>query len=109
MGSRLALSVLLALLTYHAAQSTDSTLSYRDDEHFLSWCAKFCGSEEDEYRARIYPTWRENADYVQKHNALGLSYSLSLNGFAHLVSLLQQPLQFYYYCARLEKLVPQSR
>ena len=91
MDSRLALSVLLVLFTYHAAQGTDSSLSYRDDEHFLSWCSEFCESEEDGYRARIYPTWRENADYVQKHNALGLSYSLSLNRFAHLVSLLQQP------------------
>ena len=67
-----------------------SSLDYTQDESFKRWCAEFCESENEEYLAHIYPTWRKNADYTEKQNRLGLPYSLSLNRFAHLVSY-QEP------------------
>ena len=63
-----------------------SQLDYTQDESFKRWCAEFCVSESEEYLTRIYPTWRQNADFVEKQNSLGLTYSASLNRFAHLVS-----------------------
>lgn len=82
----LTFSALFASCICHVAQGEESQLNYADDALFLSWCADFCESESDEYLARIYPTWKENAEYVEKQNSLGLPYSLSLNKFAHLVS-----------------------
>ena len=66
----------------------DSTvrLNYNQDETFLQWCAEFCESQTEEYLTRIYPVWKKNADYIEEQNSLGLSYTLSLNKFAHLVS-----------------------
>jgi len=83
------LFALLALFAFYIsrpAQAASTNLSYREDEEFLRWCTEFYDSEDDNDLARIYPTWRENADYVQRQNSLGLSYTLSLNKFAHLVS-----------------------
>ena len=81
-----ALLALFALCISRPAQAAAASLSYGEDEEFLRWCADFYDSEDDNDLARIYPTWRENADYVQRQNSLGLSYTLSLNKFAHLVS-----------------------
>ena len=80
------LLVLFALYISPPAQAAGAGVNYREDEDFLRWCAEFYDSEDDNDLARIYPTWRENADYVQRQNSLGLSYTLSLNKFAHLVS-----------------------
>jgi hypothetical protein len=75
-------------------QGDDSRLNYRQDESFLSWCAEFCELESDEYLSRIYPTWKQNADYVAEQNSLGLPYSLTLNKFAHLVKITLLVLHF---------------
>lgn len=77
---------LLALCICSVAYGKEFQLNYHQDEAFLSWCAEFLDSESDDYLSKIYPAWKENAEYVQKHNSLGLPYSLSLNKFAHLVS-----------------------
>ena len=61
------------------------TQSYSEDAAFLQWSAQyFHGSSED--LARVYPTWKKNAEFVEQQNSLGLSYRVSLNKFAHLVS-----------------------
>lgn len=91
---------LFALCICTVAYGKDFQLNYRQDEAFLTWCAEFLGAESDDYLSKIYPTWKENAEYVQKHNSLGLPYSLSLNKFAHLVSNFQPSncLRRLYYC-----------
>jgi hypothetical protein len=66
------------------SETEASQLDYTHDELFKRWCAELCESESEEYLARIYPTWRENAEFVEKQNRLGLPYSVSLNRFAHL-------------------------
>ena len=68
------------------SETEASQLDYTQNESFKRWCAEFCELESEEYLARIYPTWRENAEFVQKRNRLGLPYSVSLNRFAQLVS-----------------------
>ena len=60
-------------------------LDYLQDDEFQAWVSQYYGGSEN--LAEIYPTWRRNADFVKHHNMLGLSYTLSVNKFAHLVSL----------------------
>ena len=55
------------------------------DGEFLEWVSQYHGDGDN--LAQIYPTWRRNADFVKHQNTLGLSYTLSVNKFAHLVSV----------------------
>ena len=59
--------------------------NFQKDTQFLEWCSQYYRGKSDEYLAKIYPTWKENADFVEHHNSLGLSYTLSMNQFGHLV------------------------
>lgn len=61
---------------------------FKHDSQFLEWCSQYFKGQTDEQLAEIYPTWRENADFVQHHNSLRLSYTLSMNHFGHLVIIL---------------------
>lgn len=71
-------SLLLAVIcSIEAAQS-----DYLKDEEFQQWVFQYYTGDNLE---EIYPTWRRNADFVKYQNSLGLSYSLGLNKFAHLV------------------------
>ena len=60
-------------------------LDYLQDEEFQEWVSQFY--QDGKNLAQIYPTWRRNADFVRHQNTLGLSYTLSVNKFAHLVSV----------------------
>lgn len=85
--NRLLASAAFLLCISIIAECVDrAQLKYEDDQTFLEWCAEFCELQTEEYLARIYPTWKTNADYVEQQNSLGLSHTLSLNKFAHLVS-----------------------
>ena len=57
---------------------------YLRDEEFQLWVSQHYDGRSD--LDDIYPTWRKNADFVKHQNSLHLSYSLSVNKFAHLVS-----------------------
>ena len=61
--------------------------SYWEDEEFLQWSSRY---QPEGNLADIYPTWRKNADFVTRHNAQGLSYTLGMNKFGHLVSFDEQ-------------------
>lgn len=76
-------SAFLVLVSLVAAAA--ALQEFREDQQFLEWCSQYMRGESDAYLAEIYPTWRENADFVQHHNSLGLSYTLSMNQFGHLV------------------------
>ena len=82
----LRLAASLSLIFCVVALADDSPLDYAKDAAFQSWCMQFCEKTNPDYLSRIYPTWRRNADYVAQQNRLELSYSVSLNRFAHLVS-----------------------
>ena len=71
----------VACSTFQAGEGLD----YLKDEEFQEWISNYYGDGEN--LAEIYPTWRRNADFVKHQNALGLSYTLSVNKFAHLVSM----------------------
>ena len=63
-----------------------SEMGYQEDGEFSQWLSQHHGQGDNLQLEDIYPTWRKNADLVEHHNSLGLSYSLALNKFAHLVS-----------------------
>ena len=77
--------VLLLLAVACSSSQEGERLDYLLDEEFQSWISQY--SRDDENLAEIYPTWRRNADFVKHQSTLGLSYTLSVNKFAHLVSL----------------------
>lgn len=56
-----------------------------EDARFMKWVSDYKMQDAD--LSEIYPVWRRNAEFVDYKNSLGLSYSLSLNQFAHLVSI----------------------
>ena len=58
---------------------------YQEDVEFQQWVSQYY--RDGGSLAEIYPTWRRNADFVKHHNSLGLSYTLTVNKFAHLVSV----------------------
>ena len=63
-------------------------LEYLHDREFHLWLYEYYDGGKEHW-ADIYHTWRKNADYVKEHNSLGhLSYKLSLNKFAHMVSII---------------------
>ena len=59
--------------------------SYRNDVDFLKWTREHLPSASHEKLERIYPTWLRNADHVKNHH--DERFSVSLNKFAHLVSV----------------------
>ena len=60
-------------------------MDYSSDKEFKQSVSQhYNGNDLEE----MYSTWRRNADYVMHHNLLGLSYTLVMNKFAHLVSKL---------------------
>ena len=70
----------LACSTFQEGEGLD----YLQDDEFIEWVSKYY--KDGENLAEVYPTWRSNADFVKHHNSLGLTYTLSVNKFAHLVS-----------------------
>ena len=67
------------------AELDNSLQDYVKDEEFHQWVSKFY--KDGENLAEVYPIWRRNADFVKHHNSLqGLSYTVSLNQYAHLVN-----------------------
>ena len=84
----LSLYLAIALHVVHCGAAADGDVGFQsqDDEQFLRWCSEFYPELGADEMARIYPTWRENADYVRKTNSLRLSYTLTTNKFTHLVS-----------------------
>ena len=77
-------SMLLSVLTAVICSSTVQGLHYSKDEEFHEWVSQYYGDRDD--LAEIYSTWRKNADFVKEHNSLGLSYTVAVNQFTHLVS-----------------------
>ena len=73
------LLVMLAVIYSIDAQSVD----YSNDGEFKHWVSQYYNGDDLE---KIYPTWRRNADFVKYHNSLGLSYTVTMNKFTHLVS-----------------------
>ena len=84
----LSLSLAIALHAAHCGAAADGDAGFQDDEEFLRWCSEFYPELGAGEMTRIYPTWRENANYVRKTNLLRLSYTLTTNKFTHLVSKL---------------------
>lgn len=83
---KLKCAIVLLLLAVACSSSQEGEgLDYLQDEEFQSWISQYYRGGEN--LAEIYPTWRRNADFVKHQNTLGLSYILSVNKFAHLVSL----------------------
>ena len=78
------MGVVVTLLYIAAFVVAAHSLDYQNDSEFMLWLEKYHNVGND--TAKIYPSWRENADFVQQHNAEGHSYTVSLNKFAHLVS-----------------------
>ena len=78
-------TILLLLAVACSTFQKGEGLGYLQDDEFQTWVSQYYGGSEN--LAEIYPTWRRNADFVKHHNMLGLSYTLSVNKFAHLVSL----------------------
>ena len=69
---------------HHVVHGDD--LEYLHDREFHLWLYEYYEGDKEHW-AEIYPTWKKNAEFVKEHNSLGhLSYRLSLNKFAHLVS-----------------------
>lgn len=56
---------------------------YWEDEAFLQWVGAYLEEGSSDLK-EIYPQWKKNAEFVDMHNSLGLSYSLSMNQFGHL-------------------------
>ena len=82
-GNLFLISVLVAVIS--TTVLAEKGLDYQKDEDFQQWVSKYNKYGED--LAEIYPTWRRNADFVKHHNSLGLSHTVSLNEFAHLVRM----------------------
>lgn len=60
-------------------------LSYANDDEFQQWVLQyFTGASADDLE-EIYPIWRKNAEFVKYHNSLGLTYTLGMNKYSHLV------------------------
>lgn len=78
--------VATALLLVAVCSTGVQGVSYQEDEEFNRWLSQHHGQGDNLQLEDIYHTWRKNADLVEHHNSLGLSYSLALNKFAHLVS-----------------------
>ena len=61
---------------------------YMLDREFRMWVYEHHHGHMDmEHWAKFYRTWRRNADFVKEHNAFDFSFKLSLNKFAHMVSV----------------------
>lgn len=74
------LFILVALCTCVLAAGAE----WRSDEEFLQWSSVHLSSGRTDLAA-VYPIWRRNAEFVRQQNDAGLSYTLSLNKFAHMV------------------------
>ena len=83
MALKCAILLMLLAVAWSTFQEGEG-LDYLQDEEFQAWVSQYYGDGEN--LAEIYPTWRRNADFVKHQNTLGLSYTLSVNKFAHLVS-----------------------
>ena len=62
-------------------------LGYAEDVEFLQWSSLYYRGKEG--LEDIYPVWRKNAEFVREHNSLGLSYSVEMNKFGHMVVIHQ--------------------
>ena len=56
-----------------------------EDARFMKWVSEYKMQDAD--LSKIYSVWKRNAEFVDHQNSIGLSYTLSLNQFAHLVSI----------------------
>ncbi len=60
--------------------------------HFEKWISE--RGIEVKNPDKAWSVWKENVEFVYRHNSLGLSYKLALNDFAHLVSIIINPMRF---------------
>lgn len=68
----------------------EDTQEYLHDREFHMWIYEYYEGGKEHW-GEMYPMWKKNAEFVKEHNSLGhLSYKLSLNKFAHLVSTLKK-------------------
>ena len=79
MALRLAILFLAVFTGVWAGES----LGYAEDVEFLQWSSLYYRGKEG--LEDIYPVWRRNAEFVREHNSLGLSYSVEMNKFGHMV------------------------
>ncbi len=79
------LSVFIAILHVLVLACTSA---YAEVEYalFEKWIAEHKIDLQLEKPDKVWPVWKENAEFVFNQNSLGLSYKLALNEFTHLVS-----------------------
>ena len=76
MDRRLAvLSCLLAFFHYSHTSNLD----------FKRWSSVYLPEAGPEELDKVFPVWKNNAEFVRKHNEQDSRFSLSVNKFAHLV------------------------
>ena len=54
-----------------------------EDEEFLQWRNSYHQGKDVQWSS--YRVWQRNAEFVRKHNSLGLSYTVAMNEFGHMV------------------------
>ena len=54
-----------------------------EDEEFLQWRNSY--HQGKDVRWSSYRVWQRNAEFVRKQNSLGLSYTVAMNEFGHMV------------------------
>ena len=79
----MALRLAIIFLAVFTGVRAGGGLGYAEDVEFLQWSSLYYRGKEG--LADIYPVWRRNAEFVREHNSLGLSYSVEMNKFGHMV------------------------
>ena len=80
------MKVVAAVFLFSAFSVVLGESSYRNDVDFLKWSREHLSAATRKELERVYPTWRRNADYVRNHH--DERFTVSLNKFAHLVSII---------------------
>lgn len=70
------------MLTIFWVLACTSVFAKVEDAEFQQWMSKHNIKIQDP--DSVYPIWKKNAVFVQQHNSLGLSHTVSLNKFAHM-------------------------
>ena len=77
----LAVLMLLALFSWsHGSKQPD----------FKQWSSVYLPDATQNELDAIYPTWKKNAELVSAHNKQNSQFTMTLNKFAHLVSICDQ-------------------
>ena len=56
-----------------------------EHEEFLQWRNSYHQGKDIQWSS--YRVWRKNAEFVRKQNSLGLSYTVAMNKFGHMVTM----------------------